>query len=124
MFASQSILIVEDEALIGHSLADAVEELGGAPLGPFATVSEASEILTRVTVVGAILDGKLLDGDVTPLACLLAERAVPIVIHSGTGVPPEIASQWPQIPFVGKPAPAKLVVELLCDEMMRSTVEL
>lgn len=121
MLKSRAILIVEDELLMGHSLADAVGDLGGDPIGPFSTVKEAIEALDCVTVSGAILDAELQDGQVTPVAMRLASRAIPIVVHSGTGMPREMADQWPLIPCVSKPAPATEVVELLCAEMDKAT---
>lgn len=117
MFKSQPILIVEDEPIIGHSLADAVVEMGGEPIGPFATVKEATDAIACVRVSAAILDAKLLDGEVTPVALQLADRAVPMVVHSGTGIPAEVAQQWPHIPLICKPAPARVVVESLCVAM-------
>ena len=113
MFRAQPILIVEDEPLIGLALADVVADMGGDTIGPFATVSEALEALDCVAIAGAILDAKLADGDVTPVALRLADAAVPMVVHSGTGVPTELAQRWPGIVALAKPAPASAVVELL-----------
>jgi hypothetical protein len=33
---------------------------------------------------GAILDGNLLDGPITPVACALCDRSVPLVIFTGS----------------------------------------
>ena len=107
------ILIVEDEAFIAMDLAEAIEHVEGQPVGPVTTVAEALELLKTETVEAAILDANLIDRDVTPLALALIERGVPFVIHTGTGVPEELAQRHPNIPVIPKPARSTLVLAAL-----------
>ena len=113
MLNGMPILIVEDEAFIAMDLAEAIEHVEGQPVGPVATVAEAFELLNTETVEAAILDANLIDRDVTPLALALIERGVPFVIHTGTGVPEELAQRHPNIPVIPKPARSTLVLAAL-----------
>jgi DNA-binding response OmpR family regulator len=128
MFSAQTILIVEDEPLIALDLADAVAELGGKVIGPLTTVREALGVLGRVIVAGAILDAKLADRDITPVALLLASSGVPLVVHSATGLPADVAARWPDLPVLTKPAAAQAVARRLLREMekvrMKSAADL
>ncbi|MEP9359973.1 response regulator [Sphingomonas sp. KR3-1] len=107
------ILIVEDEPLIAMNLASAVAELDGKIVGPVDTVAAAFELLASETIAAAILDANLLDRDVTPLATSLAERSVPFVIFTGTGLPPALAATHPDLPVIIKPARSTAVLAAL-----------
>lgn len=122
MFRAQPILIVEDDLLIGLGLADAVAELDGVVIGPVATVREALEIVESQLVGAAILDSRLRDRDITPVALRLASMGIPLVIHTGTGLPPEVAAMRPDLPVIMKPALPLTVVLRLDDEMRSSLI--
>ena len=117
MFSNLPILIVEDEILIALSLAEAVAELKGDVLGPVSTVREALEVLDSKEIAGAILDANLLDRDITPVAMRLADTCIPFVMHTATGLPPEVAKRWPDLPVLPKPAPPLMVAQRLWIEM-------
>lgn len=116
MFGAKPVLIVEDEFIIAMELADAVAECEGTVVGPFATVSEALAVLDRVIIAAAILDARLIDRDISPIALRLAKEGIPLVVHSGTGLPPAVAAQWPDLPVFLKPGAAKDVVQRLLVE--------
>jgi hypothetical protein len=111
------ILIVEDEQLVALDLALAIEHLDGCPVGPVGTVAEAFALLESAPVAAAILDANLLDRDVTPLAIALVEKSVPFVIHSGTGLPAELAAQHPSLPVIRKPARSTAVLAALLQRL-------
>ena len=119
MFAQNSILIAEDEPITAMELATQIEALDGRVVGPATTVAEALAILNRQQrpIVAAILDANLADRDVTPVALLLARRRIPFVIHSGTGIPGELARALPALRLVRKPALAHAVVAHLLATM-------
>lgn len=101
------ILIVEDEAVIAMHLAVIVEDFDGKVIGPAASVAEALAMIEAGTPIeGAVLDGNLGDGDVTPVALKLVAAAVPVVIYSGVGIPPDLASVHPDLPVLKKPLAA------------------
>ena len=114
MLKGLRILIVEDEHLVAMDLAAAIEELDGHPIGPVPTVEEALLLLQTEEIAAAILDANLLDRDITPVATILAENAVPFVIHTGASVPPDLAARYPDLPVVPKPAgPTTVLAALL-----------
>lgn len=117
MFGAATILIVEDEPIVAMDLADTVSELGGCVLGPFATVREALANLEHSPINGAILDANLQDRDITPLASRLADNKIPLVVHSGIGLPRELAALHPDLPVIAKPATSSSVTFRLAREM-------
>ena len=117
MFEARRILIVEDEPLIGMDLADAVVDLNGVVIGPLPTVAEAMRILDHQSIAAAIVDAVLRDCDITSVALRLARAGIPFVVHSGTGLPPQVAAEWPDLPVILKPARASAVAERLLAEI-------
>ncbi|RYG90518.1 MAG: hypothetical protein EON58_19145 [Alphaproteobacteria bacterium] len=111
------ILIVEDEALIALDLADAIMQIEGKPVGPVATVAEALSLLDETSFEAAILDANLIDRDVTPLVLALIDREIPFVIHTGTGLPAELALLHPTLTVIPKPARSTLVLAALLQRL-------
>lgn len=72
-----SVLIVEDDWLIGEMIADRVERLGHAAIGPVATVSEALALLRAGRPRLALLDVNLGLETSFPIADALAGEHVP-----------------------------------------------
>lgn len=107
------VLIAEDQAFIALDLSLAVEDAGGEVAGPVASVKSALALLDTQLVAAAILDSNLIDGDITPVATLLLEAGIPIIIQSGTGLTPELALRYPDLVVHIKPyVAADLVAEL------------
>jgi DNA-binding NtrC family response regulator len=114
MLHQAKILIVEDEALIAMHLAIIIEDHDGQVIGPAVSVAEALEMIVAGTVIeGAVLDGNLGDGDITPVALELIANGVPVVIYSGVGVPLDLAAIYPDLPVILKPSAAIQAVNLL-----------
>lgn len=109
-----AILIVEDDEILAENLATVVEDRGCVAVGPASTVEGALLIIDRSDVRGAILDASLLDRDVTPVAMVLIEKAIPFLIHTGVGLPAELATVFPHVSVVMKPTdPDDVVAQLL-----------
>ena len=117
MLEGLPVLIVENEPLIALDLTAAVLEQNGIVIGPVPTVAEALAILADQSVGAAILDAKLDDRDITPVAVRLLEQAVPFVIHSGTGLPAELAARHPDLPVILKPKRPQDVVARLKEQL-------
>ena len=117
MLDQKSILIVEDNCFLAVDLAMAVEDLGGNVIGPVARVDEALSLLDLHQVAGAVLDSQLEDRDITPVATSLVAQGVPVVIHTGTGLPPALALAHPDLPVLIKPLKPAIVLELLMARM-------
>lgn len=101
------ILVAEDEPVIALDVASAVEEAGGEVVGPAASVRQALLLVERDGVMAAILDVDLLDGNVGPVIEELMRRGIPVVIHSGGGLGPELLQRFPDVDVYNKPAPMR-----------------
>lgn len=104
------ILVAEDEPFIAFDIAHAVEEAGGEVAGPVGSVQEGLALLETMPVEAAILDVNLSDRDVTPIADYLRARDIPVVFHTGLGLPPALQARYPRQAVCRKPAdPRRLV---------------
>jgi DNA-binding response OmpR family regulator len=77
------VLVVEDEAVIALDLKAILEEAGATVIGPARTLLAASELAASGDLAAAILDVQLGDGTVFPVACMLADRGIPFLFHTG-----------------------------------------
>ena len=113
MLHDAAILVAEDQPFIALDLAFAVEDAGGAVIGPAASVNEALALLEAHPVVAAILDVNLVDGDVSPVVEYLVERGVPLILHTGIDLPPDLAARFPDVVVCIKPTLASVLVARL-----------
>lgn len=77
------VLVAEDDAVIALCLRETLRDLGCAVLGPLSSVSETLALLATTHPDVALLDVHMADGAITPAACLLAERNVPMIVTTG-----------------------------------------
>ena len=122
MLTNQSILIVENNVYLALDLSQAVEEINGQVVGPVGTVAEALDLLKAQAVAGAILDSQLADRDVTPVVLVLADKGIPYIIHTATGLPPGVARLHPEAPLLTKPLHVEAIITGLLDEMRRNPI--
>jgi DNA-binding response OmpR family regulator len=94
MLNRRRILIAEDEALVAFELALAVEQAGGEVVGPVDSVREGLELLANEEVHAAILDVRLVDRDIAPIAAILLEQGKAVVFHTASPVPDEIIARF------------------------------
>ncbi|WP_120717648.1 response regulator [Tsuneonella amylolytica] len=106
----QCVLVAEDELIIGVDLCDTVEEAGYEVEGPYDTASSALESLERRRPDLAILDVRLDDGVVYPLADRLFAANVPVIFHSGEVTPREVSGRYPQARALSKPCPPNEII--------------
>lgn len=97
------ILLVEDEAIIGLDLRKCLQSSGAQVTGPVPTLVKALAASETLTFDCAILDLKIIGGDIAPVADLLCEKGVPIVFHTGHGQTEELKRQWPGCEVLVKP---------------------
>ncbi len=117
LLKGKNILVVEDETFVAFDIALAIEDTGGTVIGPAASVEEALQLLSKIEVSGAILDVNLTDRDVTPVALLLIEQNVPLIFHTGVGVPAELAAIHPNLVICIKPTSPERLIEQLRKQM-------
>lgn len=97
----RTILILEDEPIIGLALEDMLASEGARVLHA-SRIDEAQDMLGREGVDSAILDVNLHGIPSYPVAARLAERAIPFIFATGYGDrshPAEFAG----VPTVSKP---------------------
>ena len=78
----RSILVVEDEPLIGLNISSALEE-AGAYVTATTTIRHALILVEHDGLAAAIMDHALADGDSTELCARLNARGIPYVSFSG-----------------------------------------
>lgn len=104
-----AILIVEDEALVGLEIELAFRDLGVGIVRWAADLDKARQILASEPISGAVLDVRLGDTDVFPLADELTQRGIAFVFYTGHGQAMDLGKQWPKSPVFRKPLPSAQV---------------
>jgi len=117
MLAGARVLLVEDDFFTAFDLAAEISRAGGQVVGPYASVSACLDALQTEPVEVAVLDANLADRDVTPVALLLIEREIPLVLHTGIGMPPELRRLHPNLPVLMKPADPQSVIVAVALEL-------
>ena len=110
----RKILLVEDEALVGIMMKDALSDLGFAVVGPIPDLAQALAAATEDRFSGAILDINIGGEPIYPVADALARRGVPFVFVTGYRAD-SISSQYAHIPAFDKPIEPELLRRLFVD---------
>jgi DNA-binding response OmpR family regulator len=95
MAGDRTILLVEDDVLIGMMLADMFDALGYPEPAQAASVEDALAIIAARPVDAALIDINLGDAKGWPVADALAARDIPFAFTSGGGdvIPPAHAQR-------------------------------
>ncbi|GMN12607.1 response regulator [Altererythrobacter sp. MTPC7] len=108
-----TILVAEDERIIGFDLCETVAEAGYEVDGPFEAVSSAMLAYQKNKPDLAILDVQLGDGVVFPLAEKMMAEDVPVIFHSGHYSGDDVSRRFPRSRTLSKPtAPAQILSEV------------
>jgi len=110
---SRSVLVIEDEVLVGLFLADELSRAGFTVLGPCGTCADALKVLRTFNPDLAILDIGLKDGTCHPIARELKQRHVPFLVFSGFCRGRTSAIEFRPTIWIAKPAPISHVVRAL-----------
>ncbi len=102
------VLLCEDEPIVALDMKLIIEDAGYGVAGPFSRVSAALEQV-GTPLVAAILDVRLRDGEVFPVAEELARRGVPLIFHSAHIIEDDIASRYPGSRYCPKPIDDKMI---------------
>lgn len=117
-----SILIVEDDPLIGLSVAEIIRNERGEPIGPAVNSQEALLAIEGRKVHATLLDIALRGETVFRLADLLRERDIPFVFMTGH-VEPNVPSRFSDVPILEKPCTAPEIISFLKSEIERSSAD-
>ena len=107
-----SVLIIEDEFLIGMMLQNEIERVGAASVRLVTSVADALKEIESGNVDVAIVDSKLADGSAAGLAAALEHRGMRYVVVSGyekANLPKELQGA----PFISKPVLMPLLIETI-----------
>jgi AmiR/NasT family two-component response regulator len=113
MLTGRRVLIAEDEPITAMDLAAAVAVADGQLIGPVSTVAEGMRLVAAGLVHGAILDVRLIDGEVTPLAHALLDGGATVVFHSASPIPAAITARHGAMAYCLKPTVSDHVVARL-----------
>lgn len=106
---SKAVLIAEDELIIAMDIESIVEEAGFAVADTCDTVACTLTAIERALPSCAVLDVRLLDGEVFPAADKLSEAGVPLIFHSGHADEANLRRRYPAAQVCPKPtSPSKL----------------
>lgn len=97
-------MIVEDELFVALDVQDAVEDMGHEADGPYMSVADTLRALGERLPDCAVLDVRLLDGEVFPAADRLRDAGVPLVFHSGHVNERDLKDRYPAALLCSKPS--------------------
>lgn len=97
-----SLLLVEDETLVGMMMKDTLTELGFHVIGPLGRIDEAIAVLERQPFQAAVLDVNLRGEMIYSLADEIANRGIPFIFVTGYGSE-AIEKRFADIPVLQKP---------------------
>lgn len=102
-YAAKTVLVVEDDYLLAAELVQHLEAAGATVLGPVPTLTGARALLGAVPLPHlAILDIRLGDDLVFPLADHLRQSAVPLIFVTGYDAG-RLPAAYADIPHFAKP---------------------
>jgi PAS domain S-box-containing protein len=109
---TQSLLLVEDETLVGMMMKDTLTELGFDVVGPICKIGDAIEELQRQPFDAAVLDVNLKGEMIYSLADEIACRGVPFVFVTGYGSE-AIDARFASVPVLQKPVDRSALQRIL-----------
>jgi len=96
------VLVVEDEVLIAMLVEDMIHDSGGEMVGPAAKLTDAVDLARNAQADVALLDLNLGGALAYPVADVLRQRGVPIVVTSGYGSA-ALIQRFQDCPILDKP---------------------
>jgi FixJ family two-component response regulator len=101
---TKTVMIVEDELFVALDLENIVDDAGFRSEGPYETVAETLNAVDAAMPECAILDVRLRDGEVFPVADRLRDAGVPFIFHSGHADEATLRGRYPAALICPKPS--------------------
>jgi response regulator RpfG family c-di-GMP phosphodiesterase len=98
----RTVLIVEDDFLVGHDLRSFLEDAGAEIVGPIGDIAHACGVAREQAIDGAVLDVHMWSDTAAPVAVELTTRNVPFIVVSGYG-PEDIPPAMRDATYLAKP---------------------
>lgn len=99
-----TVLLVEDEPIVAMDLQDSLEAVGATVIGPASNLAQAERLSDHPDLAVAILDVRLGQETIFPVAEKLAQREVGLILHTGHESPARLLERWPASKVFIKPA--------------------
>jgi DNA-binding response OmpR family regulator len=105
------VLLVEDDIFIQMDLQMVLEEAGAVVV----TASNVAEGMASLDDFynAAVLDIRLPDGEVYPVAVALAEKNTPLIFHSGNAETSEVREKFPDAIALAKPVSDMILIDAI-----------
>jgi PAS domain S-box-containing protein len=107
-----SILLVEDEILVGLLMQEMLQEMGYSVGEPCRTLKDALLAASSGQFAGAVLDMNLAGEAVYPVAELLKTRNIPFVFVTGYA-PDAVDKKYSQVPIIQKPVSGEALAGII-----------
>ena len=107
---THTVLVVEDDFIIALELTSVLSDAGAIVVGPSNTVEAALQCAEDERLSAAVLDIRLGDQTVAPVARLLAEHHVPFLFYTGQSKTDPLSIEWPDCRVLSKPAAPNSIV--------------
>lgn len=117
---AKTILVMEDNPVLGLEVVFALEDRGATVTGPLARLEAGLAAIDGPDSAdpdAAVLDVELADGEVFPLAERLRERGVPFVFYTARGSEGHMRARAGDAPVVSKSYGSTSVVEALSERI-------
>ena len=118
-----TILICEDEAIVAMDLEMLMEDFGYRVMGPYTSIKTALANLDEQVPQVALLDVRLDDGEVFPVADRLKEMDVPLIFHSGHIRLHDLSESYPDAQCCQKPVSTADLKAALEHALQQGSVE-
>jgi DNA-binding response OmpR family regulator len=100
--AKPRILVAEDSVYLADMIVTFLKETGWEAVGPVPSLDAALRLAREQRLDAAILDVRLRDADIYPVASLLASRGVPFMFLTGVDED-SVPAEFSAAPCVRKP---------------------
>lgn len=104
------VLVVEDDPIIAYDTAEILRAAGAHIVGPIFNLESAVLAARSQPLSAAILDIRLKEATVFPVAEVLVEREVPFAFYTGNGSELTLKKDWPGCLVINKPVTPKVLV--------------
>ncbi|MGR3570598.1 hypothetical protein [Brevirhabdus sp.] len=106
----KTVMVVEDEAILGMMLSEELSAVGAKVVGPFPRLADGLEYCAETLPHLAVLDIDLLDSDSLPLARKLRESEIPFLFYTSRAESEDLKREFPQTPICDKMMPVDKLI--------------
>jgi DNA-binding NtrC family response regulator len=113
--AGARLLIVEDNYLLLMDLEEVLRDAGADKVQGCRTIEEALILSEADGISAAILDVRIGEDSIVPVARKLAARGTPFLFYTGQIGSDPMMAEWPNCRTVSKPAQPQMIVKAVAE---------